>query len=154
LSVAGQRLRGGSVDLDGWIHEMTLFSLVGAHVGSVVIRPAPDGMAHDANRLARIAQTFIAKTTAPIVRTSHKGEKTIDVRALVAEVDVIADEASERLCAALDWPSSPLLRVRVRSTAEGSAKPAEIARALGVWGSDDPRGTHAQVARLTMVARA
>jgi radical SAM family uncharacterized protein/radical SAM-linked protein len=120
----------------------------------VVIRPAPDGMAHDANRLARIAQTFIAKTTAPIVRTSHKGEKTVDVRALVAEVDVIADEASERLCAALDWPSSPLLRVRVRSTAEGSAKPAEIARALGVWGSDDPRGTHAQIARLTMVARA
>jgi radical SAM family uncharacterized protein/radical SAM-linked protein len=120
----------------------------------VVIRPAADGIAHDAARLARIAQTFVAKTTAPILRTGHKGEKTIDVRALVAEVDVIADEASEKLCAALDWPSSPLLRVRVRSTAEGSAKPAEIARALGVWGSDDPRGTHAHVARLAMVERA
>ena len=121
----------------------------------VVIRPAPDGMTYDAARLARIAQTFAAKTSAPILRTGgNKGDKTIDVRALVAEVDVIADEASEKLCAALDWPSAPLLRVRVRSTAEGSAKPAEIARALGVWGSDDPRGTHAQVARLAMVARA
>ena len=124
----------------------------------VLIRPAPDGMAHDASRLARIAQAFVAKTSAPIVRTGHKGEKerqkTIDVRALVADVDVIADEASEKLCAALDWPTAPLLRVRVRSTAEGSAKPAEIARALGVWGSDDPRGTHAQIARLAMVARA
>jgi radical SAM-linked protein len=124
----------------------------------VVIRPAPDGMAHDAERLARIAAAFTAKTTAPVVRTSGKGdqarEKTIDVRALVAEVDVIADEASLKLCAALDWEAAPLLRVRVRSTTDGSAKPAEIARALGVWGNEDPRATHAQIARLTLVARA
>lgn len=118
----------------------------------VVIQPAADGIAHDQARLARIAQSFIAKASAPIVRTGHKGEKTIDVRTLVSEVDVISDEASEKLCAALDWPAAPLLRVRVRSTAEGSAKPAEIARALGVWGSDDPRGTHAHVARLSLVA--
>ena len=42
--------------------------------------------------------------------------------------------------------------MRVRATAEGSAKPSELARALGVWGSDDLRGEHALVARLGVVA--
>jgi len=42
--------------------------------------------------------------------------------------------------------------VRVRATTEGSAKPAEVARALGVWGAgDDPRAPHARVARLGVV---
>jgi hypothetical protein len=36
----------------------------------------------------------------------------------------------------------------VRLAAEGSAKPVEVARGLGVWGSDDPRATHALIARL------
>ena len=44
-----------------------------------------------------------------------------------------------------------LVRARVRATAEGSAKPSELARALGGWGSDDPRGEHALVARLGVV---
>jgi radical SAM-linked protein len=120
----------------------------------LVIKPAPDGITHDAARLYRIAAAFLAKTSASITRVSHKGQKSIEVRALVAEIDVIAGDAGERLCAALDWENAPLLRVRVRSTADGSAKPAEIARALGVWGSDDPRGTHAQIARLALVERA
>jgi hypothetical protein len=110
-------------------------------------------MAHDAARLDRIANAFTAKTTVPIVRTGHKGAKTIEVRSLVTAVDVITDEASDKLCAALDWPTGPLLRVRVRATAEGSAKPGEIARALGVWGSDDMRGAHAHIARLAVVVR-
>jgi hypothetical protein len=78
-------------------------------------------------------------------------QKTIDVRAFVTELDVIGGEAAERLCAALDWPAAPLLRARVRSTAEGSAKPQEVARALGVWGKDDPRAEHAGIARLGVV---
>jgi hypothetical protein len=83
----------------------------------------------------------------------ERGTKRIDVRALVVEVSTISDEAATRLCAALDWPAAPaLLRVRVSATAEGSAKPGEIARALGVWGIDDPRGEHALVARLGVVA--
>jgi hypothetical protein len=44
-----------------------------------------------------------------------------------------------------------VLRVRVSSTAEGSAKPSELAKALGVWGSEDPRAEHALVARLGVV---
>ena len=114
----------------------------------VVIRPAPDGIVHDAARLERLAAAFLAKATTPIAR----GDKLIDVRMLVSEVDVIAGDAATRIAGALDWDHTPaLLRVRVRATSEGSAKPAEIARALGVWGSDDPRATHALVARLGVV---
>ncbi len=114
----------------------------------VVIKPAHDGIVHDAARLERIAAAFLAKTTAPVAR----GDKTIDVRALVSVVDVIAGDAATKLAAALDWEPGPaLLRARVQATSEGSAKPTEIARALGVWGSDDPRGEHAFVARLGVV---
>jgi radical SAM-linked protein len=114
----------------------------------VLIKPASDGMRFDAARLERIAAAFMARTTAPIAR----GEKAIDVRPLVSELDVIAGDAAAKLAAALDWADVPaLLRARVSATAEGSAKPSELARVLGVWGSDDPRGEHALVARLGVV---
>jgi len=128
----------------------------------VLVRPAPDGMRFDAARLERVAAAFLAKGTAVVARGGKEGpgsdkpsanaktkpEKQIDVRALVTDVSVVDDV---RLTAALDWPPGPLLRVRVRSTAEGSAKPSEIAKALGVWGSDDPRAEHALLARLGVV---
>ena len=126
----------------------------------LVIQPAPDGIAHDAARLERIVGAFLAKPSVLIARGAPKRDgkgraraevpdRQIDVRALVTEADVIAD--ATRLCAALDWPAAPLARVRVRATAEGSAKPAEVARALGVWGAEDPRARHALVARLGVV---
>jgi hypothetical protein len=115
----------------------------------VVIRPAADGMVHDASRLSRIAAAFLAKATAPV---SRGDKKTIDVRALVSAVDVIADDAAAKLCSALDWAPAPaLIRARVSATSEGSAKPSEIARALGIWGSEDPRAEHALVARIGVV---
>jgi radical SAM family uncharacterized protein/radical SAM-linked protein len=110
----------------------------------VLIKPAADGMVFDIARLDRIAKAFFAKDRVMVVR----GEREIDVRALVLEADVL-DET--RVAAALDWPAGPLLRVRVRSTSEGSAKPSELAKALGVWGPDDPRADHALVARLGVV---
>ena len=113
----------------------------------LAIRPASDGIVHDAARLSRIAAAFLARDTAPVAR----GERSVDVRALVEELDVIDEATALRLCAALDWPPGPLLRARVRATAEGSAKPAEVARALGVWGLEDPRAPHALLARLTVV---
>jgi radical SAM superfamily enzyme YgiQ (UPF0313 family) len=116
----------------------------------MVIQPAPDGIAFDAARLERIARAFLAKERAEIAR----GDKRIDVRALVGEVDVIDGEAATRLCAALDWAPGPVVRARVRSTSDGSAKPSELARALGVWGSEDPRAAKARVARLGVVAAA
>ena len=116
----------------------------------VLIRPAPDGIAHDAARLARIRAAFLAKASAPIWR----GARTVDVRELVLEADVIDGDAATRLAGALDWPDAPLLRVRVRATADGSAKPSELAKALGVWGDEDPRAAHALVARLGVVEQA
>ena len=117
----------------------------------IAIRPASDGIAHDAARLERIAAAFLAKPEVLVAR----GERSIDVRALVGELGVISGDAAGKLCAALDWPDAPaLIRARVRATSEGSAKPSELARALGIWGSDDPRGDHALVARLGVVEQA
>jgi hypothetical protein len=116
----------------------------------IVIQPAADGIAHDAARLQRIAAALLARPEAKVAR----GDKLVDVRGLVLALDVIADDAALRLCAALDWANGPLLRVRVRATADGSAKPSEVARALGVWGADDLRAPHALVARLGVVADA
>jgi hypothetical protein len=116
----------------------------------LLIQPAADGIAHDRARLERIAAALLARSEATVAR----GDKRIDVRALVLEIGVIADEAALKLCAALDWENGPLLRVRVRATADGSAKPSEVARALGVWGPDDARARHAQVARLGVVTGA
>jgi len=145
----------------------------------VLIRPAPDGIAYDAARLQRIAAAFLAKPTAPITREKAAGpptradaganekkandrrfrndkpsEKTIDVRAFVTEVDVIDGDAALRLSAALDWPVGALLRVRIKATTDGSAKPTEVARVLGVWGSDELRGEHALIGRLGVVSGA
>jgi radical SAM family uncharacterized protein len=105
----------------------------------LAIAPAPDGIAYDEARLHRIASAFLARDRVIVERDG----KTIDARALVLALDVVDDT---RLCAALDWPAAPLLRARVSSTAEGSIKPAELARALGLAG--------ARVARLGVVARA
>jgi hypothetical protein len=115
----------------------------------LVIRPAVDGIAHDAARLERICAAFAGKSHVAIAR----GDKVVDVRSLVAHTEVLTGDAAERLCSALDWPTAPaLIRARVAAGAEGSAKPAEVAKALGVWGSEDPRGEHALVARLGVVA--
>lgn len=139
----------------------------------LVIRPASDGIAYDAARLARVAAAFIAKPSAIVARKDKsprgRGERAgntagvggseraharaveIDVRALVLDVDVVDGDAAATLAAALDWPAGALLRVRVSATSDGSAKPSELAKALGVWGNDDPRAEHALVARLGVV---
>jgi hypothetical protein len=140
------RLPGHSTVLKGGRADTGLGKLIEAV--DLVIRPAPDGIAFDEARLGRIAAAFLGKPHAMIERG---GGKTIDVRAFVIDLDVVAGEAAEKLCAALDWPAAPLLRARVRSTAEGSAKPHEVARALGVWGPEELRAEHAAVARLGMV---
>jgi radical SAM family uncharacterized protein/radical SAM-linked protein len=126
----------------------------------VVVRAAPDGMLMDAARMSRLVSAFWAKGSAIVVRPGKAAEgrnppgppRSIDVRALALEADVIAGEAAEKLCAALDWPATAALaRVRIRASAEGSAKPAEVAKALGIWGPDDLRAEHALVARLGCV---
>ena len=113
----------------------------------LVISPAPDGMRYDEARLARIAAAFLARTEAIVPR----GDKAIDVRALVDHVAVIDASIASRLVTALGWDEGPVLTARVKLSAAGSAKPVEVARALGVYGPDDPRARHAQVARLALV---
>jgi radical SAM family uncharacterized protein/radical SAM-linked protein len=111
----------------------------------LAIRPAPDGIAFDAARLARIAAALLARARCDVTRA----DKVIDVRPLVVSVDVLDDA---RVMAALDWPAEPVLRARVRATADGSAKPLEVAKALGVAGGEDARAPRAVVARLAVVA--
>jgi radical SAM-linked protein len=114
----------------------------------LAILPAPDGMAFDGARVARIARAFMAQPEVVIAR----GDKQIDVRGFVETVDVIEGDAAAKLCGALDWPvGAALFRVRVKLSALGSAKPIEVAKALGVHGPDDPRATHALIARLGLV---
>jgi hypothetical protein len=117
----------------------------------LVLRPARDGMAFDAARLARIAGAFLARTSAPIARD----DRTVDVRTLVTALDVLDGDAAARLVGAFGWPDAPaLLRARVSATSAGTARPVEVARALGIWGADDPRADHALVARLGVVLEA
>jgi radical SAM family uncharacterized protein/radical SAM-linked protein len=114
----------------------------------LAIAPVPDGIVYDVARLNRVARAFLAKDSAIVARD----DRSIDVRAAVGEVDVIAGDAASAICTALEWPVEPgLLRARVR--AAGSCKPVELARALGVWStSEDPRADHARIARLGVVA--
>ncbi len=113
----------------------------------LLVQPAPDGMRHDGARAARILAAFLARPEALVARE----EKQIDVRALVEDAGVIDGEAAARLAATLGWDETALLRVRVRISPAGSARPIEVARALGVWGDDDPRAPHARLARLGLV---
>jgi radical SAM-linked protein len=101
----------------------------------------------DEAALAALAAEFLARTESPVARK----DRTIDVRKLVEHVELVGPGVASRLCAALDWEYRPLLRARITSTADGSAKPVEVARALGLWGADDPRAPHARVARLGLV---
>ncbi|HVK73618.1 MAG TPA: TIGR03960 family B12-binding radical SAM protein [Kofleriaceae bacterium] len=110
----------------------------------LLVRPAPDGMRFDEARLGRIAAAFWDRAEAVVMREA----KAVDVRALCDDIGVVDGDAATRLCAALGWEPGPLLRVRIKVSAAGSAKPVEVARALGVWGADDPRASHALVARL------
>lgn len=129
----------------------------------LLIAPAPDGMAFDPSRAQRVAERFLAQESVEIVRPAKKKarssgrgrrggkpqDKHIDVRALVDSVRVVAGDAALTLCKALDWPEEPALLVaRVGLTPDGSAKPSEVAKALGVHGPDDPRARHALLCRL------
>jgi radical SAM family uncharacterized protein/radical SAM-linked protein len=111
----------------------------------MLVVPAADGMLFDEARLARIADRFMAAPSA----TVDRGGKSIDVRALVAEIGIVDRAATEKLCAALGWdPAAAAMRVRIAASNDGSAKPIEVARALGVAGSGDPRGPQPRLARL------
>jgi len=110
----------------------------------LVISPAADGMAYDQARLRRVAAAFLAKDSVIVERK----DKRIEVRPLIEDVSVFDREASAEVCKLLEWnPGEALLRVRVAWSNTGSAKPAEVAKALGVWQGADLAG-RAGMARL------
>mgnify|MGYP003652060961 CR=1 FL=1 len=111
----------------------------------VLICPAEDDAPWDEQRLGQVAAEFLEKSELFVERK----KKQIDVRSFVAGVDVLDASASNQLCAVLDWPSAPaLVRVRVKSTPEGSTKPIEVSRALGIAGSEAPGDPVVRLARL------
>jgi len=118
----------------------------------LLVGPAPDGITYDGRRLERIARRALEADELLVDRdTKKRGPHQADIRPLVMDVSVVAGDAATRLNAALDWPDEALLRVRVAVTPTGSAKPVELARALGVWGKEDPTAPKARLARLGLL---
>jgi radical SAM-linked protein len=89
--------------------------------------------------LTRLAGEFLARAEAPVDRSGS----VFDARRFVVGFDVLAGDAAARLCAALDWQPRPLLTARIRTSAEGSVKPVELATLLGL--------ADAEIARLALV---
>jgi radical SAM family uncharacterized protein/radical SAM-linked protein len=107
----------------------------------LLIRPADPISIDD---LAERVAVFLAADHSMVPR----GDRQIDVRAMVEDLEVLAGDAATTLVAALDWPPSPaLVRARVTVAPDGSAKPIEVARALDLAGGD-ARGPRCSLARL------
>jgi len=89
---------------------------------------APRTGAVDERTLQQAADALLAEERLLVER----GNKSIDVRALVEAIAVVDADATASLGRALDWPPvGAALRVRVIAGNDGSAKPSEVARALG-----------------------
>jgi radical SAM-linked protein len=111
----------------------------------LAIAPAAPASAAE---LAAIAERFLATDRIEVAR----GQRQIDVRALVEEVTVLDGSAAAILAGALGWPDgAALLRARVVVAPDGSAKPIEVAKALGVAGGEQPASPRCQLARLGFV---
>jgi radical SAM family uncharacterized protein len=115
----------------------------------LALLPLPDGIAYDVRRLTRIAETFMGLASRGVARD----ERNIDVRALVQEIEVIEGRAAAALARGFDWPEGgAIVRVRVSSTADGTARPTEVALALGLVDGDGKPRCH--VGRLGVVMAA
>jgi radical SAM family uncharacterized protein/radical SAM-linked protein len=111
----------------------------------LLVRPA---RALEPDELAGRAAAFLSAERALVAR----GERQVDVRAMVEEMEVLAGPAAAALAAALDWPAAPaLLRARVTVAPDGSAKPIEVARALDIAGGEEPAAPRCALARLGFV---
>jgi radical SAM-linked protein len=83
--------------------------------------------------LAESAARFMALSTCPVERASDKGSKTVEIRQYVLALDCEGDR----------------LFVRIRVTDQGTAKPEEVLRALGLPADGEVRirKTYTEVAR-------
>jgi radical SAM family uncharacterized protein/radical SAM-linked protein len=117
-----------------------------------VIAPRPDGIRLDVERLARVADTFMARERAPHFRPAYgdHAAREIDVRAHVSALAPCDPAEAPALARALDLDlgahpdaAPPLLIARVAAGGQGSVRPGELCAALGFAG--------AHVARLGLV---
>ncbi|RMH44311.1 MAG: TIGR03960 family B12-binding radical SAM protein [Deltaproteobacteria bacterium] len=98
----------------------------------LAVRPPDDGMRADRARAERLAAAAMARDAFECAR----GDKVVDVRRYLVAVDVVDGAVVAGMCALFDWPpADAVLRARVRVGAEGSAKPSEVAAALGIPGA-------------------
>jgi radical SAM-linked protein len=94
----------------------------------------------EAGDLRARAEAFLAKTEVSVMRDGG----IVDARRFVVGFDVLSGEEATKLRAALDWGAgAPVLTARIRTSAEGSVKPVELAELLGLGGAD--------LARLALV---
>jgi hypothetical protein len=91
--------------------------------------------------------------SSPSHGSGHPRRAAIDVRGFVESVDVVP-AGGRAVCGALDWERGPLVRARVTVAPDGSAKPIEVARALGLAGGDSPTAPRCRLARLGFVGPA
>lgn len=123
-------------------HEPTLGKTVAAV--DLVIQPPPRAIAWSARELLAKIDAFNSKPTCLIDRD----DKHIDLRGIVLHAELVDEPQQQKFCGALDWPERHLIRVRLAAGNGGSARPEEVARAFGLWGADDLRAPHANIARL------
>ena len=111
----------------------------------LLLVPAPDGIRMDAARLHRIANRFLQAQDVFVARK----QRQVNVRAFTSEIEVVEGKFAHNLCQVLDWPhTDAIYRARVSVTPTGSVKPAEVAKALGIWGGEGMYAPRALLARL------
>ena len=97
----------------------------------LLINPSVDGTLTD-NRLTGFVDRFMGLSVAEVVRK----ERVIDVRPLVSELELLDQKSSEMFARVAGWDAGPtLMRARVAVSNDGSAKPIEVAQAIGVGGT-------------------
>jgi len=98
------------------------YASAASRVAGATFRVALSGI--DVPQLETAAEGFLRSESVVVERRSPKGVKQVDVRAVVGDVAVL-DPADTDAAA-----SGPVVRFYTRLTAEGSARPDEVIRAL------------------------
>ena len=92
-------------------------------VGEYLI--ATDGR-HDMDALGERVAGFLAEANVPVMRTRRRGDRTIDMRADVMELEVLPAEALAGLHPEFAHVTAPALRVMLRIGTENSFRPEEL----------------------------
>ena len=97
---------------------------------------AADGR-FDADALRERCDAFLAEETVPVMRSRRRGDRTIDMRADVLELEVVETGVVAALDPELGWVTAPGLRVVLRLGTDNSFRPEELLAHL-CGPSEDP----------------